>query len=345
MRAVDFFCGAGGLTQGLLQAGISVRLGLDVDARCRETYEANNPGARFLCCDLRTLQPDDLRSSLGARPTDGVLFAACAPCQPYSKQRGARRDSAARTLLLEFARFVEALRPGWVLVENVPGLRKTPGFSTYRRFLHVLDRAGYWWDDAVLDAKDYGVPQTRHRLVLVASRLRQPELPPPTHGPGRRAYTTVRDAIAQFPPISVGEAHPGVPNHVAADLSAANVARITSTPRDGGDRRLWPAHLRLPCHEGNHTGHTDVYGRMWWDRPAPALTCRCDSLSNGRYGHPEQHRAISLREAASLQSFPDDYVFLDPSRNHVAAQIGNAVPVALARVLGQSILRAARLRS
>lgn len=338
MVAVDFFCGAGGLTRGLLNAGISVRLGIDSDDRCLRTYEANNPGVRFLCGDVREVEPSNIATYLGDVPAERVLFGACAPCQPFSNQRGANHNSDDRTLLGAFARFVAAFLPGQVFIENVPGLRRKPGFSTYRRFCKALRELGYEWDEGVLDGKYYGVPQTRRRYVMVAMRGMKPALPLPTHGPDRLAYRTVRDAISHYPPLRAGETHPLVPNHRAAALSSLNLMRMQHTPPDGGDRRSWSTELELACHSNGHTGHTDVYGRMWWDRPAPALTSRCDSLSNGRYGHPEQDRAISLREAASLQSFPDSYVFDGPSKAHIATQIGNAVPVALAEVIARHIL-------
>ncbi len=169
-----------------------------------------------------------------------------------------------------------------------------------------------------------------------------PALPPRTHGPGLLPYWTVRDAVCHYPPIRAGETHPSIPNHRAAALSALNLERIQRVPPDGGDRRSWPPGLTLPCHRNGYEGHTDVYGRMWWDRPAPTLTTRCDSLSNGRYGHPQQHRAISLREAAALQSFPDDYIFYGGSKRSIALQIGNAVPVRLAETLGRHIVEMRR---
>jgi len=149
-------------------------------------------------------------------------------------------------------------------------------------------------------------------------------------------YKTVRHVISHFPEIRAGEAHNEILNHVAASIMPINLERIRQTPHDGGGRHSWPRRLYLKCHKGSYAGHTDVYGRMYWDRPAPALTGRCSSISNGRYGHPTQDRAISLREAASLQSFPDEYVFWG-SNKHVALQIGNAVPVKLAEVLGRHI--------
>ncbi|MBW8035828.1 MAG: DNA cytosine methyltransferase [Planctomycetes bacterium] len=337
MRAFDFFCGAGGLTRGLLDAGIKVVAGFDCDEHCRSTYEYNNPGARFIHADMREITLKALGTTERLHEYDNVLFAGCAPCQPFSPQRkgnGQRHDA---TLLSEFGRLVEAALPGYVLIENVPGITKVRGFSTFRRFLHMLEANRYQYACGILDAKRYGVPQNRRRLVLLATRHVQASLPVPKYGSSLRPFRTVRHAISHFPAIDAGEFHPDIPNHVAASITGLNLERLRNTPHDGGDRRSWPNSLRLECHKGNYEGHTDVYGRMSWDSPAPALTGRCNSISNGRYGHPEQDRAISLREAAALQSFPDGYVFFG-SNKHIAKQIGNAVSVRLAEHIGKHII-------
>jgi DNA (cytosine-5)-methyltransferase 1 len=214
------------------------------------------------------------------------------------------------------------------------------GFSTYRRVARMLTDLKYFVSVGVLDAKHFGVPQTRRRLVMLALRGKPIELPTPTHGPGFLPFRTVRDAIAHYPALAAGEQHAIVPNHRVAMLSATNAERIALTPRDGGSRASWPKKLWLPCHLKHGEAHTDSYGRMSWDRPAPTLTCKCHSLSNGRYGHPEQDRAISLREAATLQTFPENYAFHGTSIASLATQIGNAVPVSFARALGTQILAA-----
>lgn len=335
MKAYDFFCGAGGLTRGLLDAGIEVIAGFDRDEGCRSSYEHNNPGVRFVPTDIRKVGPTEL--GLEHRPGryDDVIFAAGAPCQPFSSQRKANGPHHDATLLGDFGRLVEATLPGCVLVENVPGIAKAPVFGA---FLKMLDKHGYKHVCSVLNAKHYGVPQNRRRQVLLACRYRQPPPFEPKYGDQLRPFRTVRQAISHFPAIRAGERHPGVPNHVAASITELNLERLRMTPPDGGDRRSWPERLRLECHRGNYRGHTDVYGRMRWDSPSPALTGRCNSISNGRYGHPEQDRAISLREAAALQSFPDGYVFFGCSKN-IAMQIGNAVPVRLAEHIGKHILQ------
>jgi DNA (cytosine-5)-methyltransferase 1 len=339
MIAIDFFCGAGGLTKGLTMAGINVVLGIDNNINCKGTYELNNPESKFLNVDISKTDIRDLEPYLGDYNSTEVLFAGCAPCQPFTKLKVNNENEFRSRLLGEFTKLVKAFQPGYVVIENVPGIAKVPGFSTFRRFLKVLKDSGYEYCQGILDAKDYGVPQTRNRIVLIASKNGKPTLPSPTHGPGLKPYETVADAISHFPAIEAGESHPTVPNHRASKLSDKNLERIQKTPHNGGDRRSWPLELWLECHKKGHSGHTDVYGRMWWKKPAPSITCRCDSLSNGRFGHPEQNRAISLREAASLQGFPDDYVFYGSSKSIIAAQIGNAVPIQLARRLGEHIIR------
>ena len=340
MRALDFFCGAGGLTRGLLDAGVQVVAGYDSDERCRKAYERNNR-VSFSSGRVEDLEPNSPTVAEYTGETDDLLFAACAPCQPFSKilQNGSTTHDP--TLLSAFGRLVAAVRPAYVLVENVPGIGMGVGQATLAKFRRTLDRCGYGWVDGILDAKHFGVPQNRRRFVLLAARTgRGPALPEPTHGREGESLRTVRDAIGRFPEIAAGESCSRFPNHRAACISDRNLERLRATPHDGGDRRSWPEHLWLACHRKDNSGHSDVYGRMAWDRPSPALTGRCHSISNGRYGHPEQDRAISLREAAAIQTFPDDYEFFGHSKA-IARQIGNAVPVLLARRLGEQILRAA----
>jgi DNA (cytosine-5)-methyltransferase 1 len=274
-------------------------------------------------------------------PKEELIFAGCAPCQPFSKQRRQVSRSGS-TLLGHFGRLVADFLPGFVVIENVPGIAKVRGNSTYRKFLRTLTSLGYQYQHGCLDAKWFGVPQSRNRWVVIATRFVPPSLPKPTHGPGLLEYRTVRQAIAHFPRLEAGEKSVSVPNHRAAMISPANLKRLRATPRDGGGRLDWPENLVLKCHRGSYRGHSDVYGRMGWDRPAPALTCRCFSISNGRYGHPVQDRAISLREGASLQTFPDDYVFYGVSQAAIGAQIGNAVPVKMGEALGKTILELRR---
>ena len=339
MKAIDFFCGAGGLTKGLQQAGIDVIAGIDLNKTCQPTYDVNNAPAKFVGADINNIQREDLKALIPdlMENRDNILFAGCAPCQSFSQQRRSNKKRPDATVLGEFGRLVEEVLPGSVLVENVPGIAKIKGRSTFKRFLEVLDRNGYSYVWDTLNAKDYGVPQNRVRMVLIAVRNGRASLPEKTHGEGLLPYNTVRDTIEKFPPLQAGESHPDILNHTAASIMQINMARLMATPHDGGDRQAWPNHLVLECHKNGHKGHGDVYGRMFWDLPAPTLTGKCYSFSNGRYGHPEQDRAISLREAASLQTFPDDYEFYG-NQGQKGLQIGNAVPVLLGEVLGRHIL-------
>lgn len=338
---VDFFCGCGGMTAGLIRAGVDVRLGIDLDPVCRKTYERNT-GVKFECRDIRRLSyrrvERAIRSAGGRRP---LLFAACAPCQPFSKVRkNGRKRGRDSELLLEFLRFVLRFRPDYVISENVPSLQSS-GRRIIRKFVSSLREAGYRTDFRIVNAADFGVPQHRLRLVILASRtaigVRVPE------GPTRRNRPTVREAIGNLPPTCAGARISKPPNHWTSGLSPKNLRRIRAVPKDGGDLRSVPSSLRPPSRKTRGRrwkgAFFDVYGRMRWDSPAPTLTTRCNSYSNGRYGHPEQDRAISLREAAALQSFPASYVFSVRSIGDGARLIGNAVPIRLAFHLARVLLK------
>ena len=231
MIAYDFFCGAGGLTRGLLDAGIEVAAGFDQEPRRQLTYERNNPGAKFVLSDIRDLRPEAMTLPSPAVRHSELLLAACAPCQPFSAQRKGTGSRDQAVLLGEFGRLVEAILPAYVLVENVPGIARVPGFSTFRRFCRMLDCNRYKRITQVLDAKHFGVPQNRRRLVLLAARNRIPSLPVPGHGPDRQPFRTVRQSIARFPPIPAGGTAPGFPNHVAASVSELNLRRRWPGPK------------------------------------------------------------------------------------------------------------------
>lgn len=337
----DFFSGCGGASCGFRAAGMEISFALDHNADAKASFEANFPDAHFESEDIRDASVEWIRRRMHSERPSPVLFAGCAPCQPFTKQNTRRPepDNDERVSLLDdFARLVVGCRPDLVFVENVPGLQKLDSDSQpFGGFLSRLDAAGYKVDYRAVRLAKYGIPQSRRRLVLVASRHGVIHLPDETHGPGtpNQRYATVRDWISHLPPIRAGEEHEEVPNHVAANLSARNLERVKATP-EGGGHRNWPDHLRLECHK-DFSGYTDVYGRMSWDAPASGLTTRCVSYSNGRFGHPEQDRAISIREAACLQTFPEDFVF-EGGVTSMARQIGNAVPVRLATLMGAQFL-------
>ena len=341
VRVYDFFSGCGGASCGFQAAGMEVAFALDHDADAKSSFEANFPDAHFDFVDIRKANLRAVRRRVEAEGPNPVLFSGCAPCQPFTKQNTTQplpdRDERV-PLLARFTRLVEVCQPDLVFVENVPGLQKLDANSQpFGGFLSRLGGAGYKLDYRPVILAKYGVPQSRRRLVLVGSRHGAIRLPDETHGPGTSCeqYTTVRDCISHLPPLRAGTAHRKVANHRAANLSPRNLERIKATPEGGGNRD-WPKHLQLQCHKGL-SGYSDVYGRMSWDTPASGLTTRCTSYSNGRFGHPEQDRAISVREAACLQTFPEDFVF-EGSMASMSRQIGNAVPVRLAELIGHRFI-------
>lgn len=339
IRVFDFFSGCGGTSCGFAQAGMEIAMGLDIDPDSALTFTKNFPDAAFIKADIRSLETSVLAPYINDRSSP-TLFCGCAPCQPFSRQNRNRVSTDQRAnLLAEFGRFVRVWLPDYVFVENVPGMQRLPeAEGPFPAFCMMLSELGYDHVSRTLPALWFGVPQTRERLVLLASRRGPIELPEPTHGPGREfpKFSTVRDWISYLPPIEAGETHPHDPDHRSSSLSPANLNRIAATP-EGGGRQDWPERLWLECHK-NHTGHSDVYGRLRWSAPASGLTTRCISYSNGRFGHPEQNRAISAREAACLQTFPRDYKFAGSLESR-ARQIGNAVPPLMAFRIGEQVLR------
>lgn len=337
ISCVDLFCGLGGLTHGLHRGGINVVAGIDVDAQCKFPYETNN-AAKFVERDVHDLSGDDLRAlwTVG----EHSLLAGCAPCQPFStysrKGRKTRKDTKWE-LVSDFGRLIRESQPDFVTMENVPQLLD---HKVLDRFLKSL--AGYHTWHKVIQCADYGVPQTRKRLVLLASRLGPIELIPPPLTEEKN-WPTVRSAISHLRPLAAGQTDSQDSLHAACKLSALNLRRIKAS-RQGGTWRDWDRSLVASCHRKT-TGATypSVYGRMEWDAPAPTVTTQCFGYGNGRFGHPEQHRAISLREAAILQTFPESYRFLKAGErvrfNIIGRLIGNAVPVRLGEVVAQSFIR------
>jgi len=335
ITAIDLFCGAGGLTHGLGQAGIDVRLGVDVDPACEYPYRSNND-ADFLLRSVEELSLDDLGAFYDH---DGFrLLAGCAPCQTFSTYNHKATESDDRWwLLLHFSRLVDELRPDFVTMENVPGLEVQGVFLS---FVNALERLDYnvWYK--VVNCDDYGLPQMRKRLVLLASRHGVIELMSPTvFCDGKRS--DVRSAIGDLPVLGAGASDPEDPLHRASSLSELNLRRIRAS-RQAGTWQDWPDELLSDCHR-RISGKTyqSVYGRMAWHRQAPTITTQFYGYGNGRFGHPEQDRALSLREGAILQSFPRDYKFVRPGervfQKSIGRLIGNAVPVRLGEVIGASL--------
>lgn len=334
----DFFAGCGGTSLGFSHAGIAPALAVDWEPDAAATFRLNFPETAVIEGDIRYLEVDEVHAALRSSGDKIRLFAGCAPCQPFAGHRHEPTHRDGRSLLLlEFLRFVEALGPELIFVENVAGMQRlSASQGPFAEFVDEVSKTHHVAYDTVSSA-DYGVPQTRRRLVFVASRLGPIDMPEPTHGPRtEHPHATVREWISDLPPLAAGHEDPDVSSHRAMRLSSLNLARIRATP-EGGDRRDWPRHLWPDCHRGGFGGHTDVYGRLSWDKKAPALTTRCISYSNGRFGHPDQDRALSAREAARLQTFPVDFQFCGSLASQ-ARQIGNAVPVALARRFGHHLM-------
>lgn len=337
--AVDLFCGAGGLTHGLLQAGIKVSAGIDIDEQARHAFVKNNAGAAFLCWDVSRKNYPSIAKLFDKDKIK--LLAGCAPCQPFSRLTNGIQEHEAWDLLDNFGRFVEGILPELVTMENVPELAAR-GRKVFDRFVRALERHGYKVDWKLVRCVEYGIPQARQRLVLLASRLGPIAVPEGGYRDPSQ-WETVRETIGNLPPLESGEEDPTDPLHVASQLSAINLKRIRATPHDGGTRRDWPDDLVLDCHrKESGQSYGSIYGRMWWDQPSPTMTTLCNGIGNGRFGHPEQDRAITLREAALFQSFPRSYEFWPRdqklNRKAVGRMIGNAVPPRLATALGEALL-------
>jgi DNA (cytosine-5)-methyltransferase 1 len=338
VAAVDLFCGAGGLSCGLLRAGIRIAAGVDSNPACAYPFGENNKAA-FILGDAEGLGPGFV-SSLYPKRCIRVL-AGCVPCQPFSPYSGRHRKNGGtderRNLLSVFARHVRETMPEIVVSENVDGLTKE---GVFLNFVEGLLSLGYSVHAVSADCRNYGVPQTRRRLILLASRIGDIRFAEPTHE--GTDVPTVRQAIGHLPAIRDGEASADDPLHVAAKLSELNLMRIKSS-KPGGTWRDWNEDLRLSCH-GKKSGksYLSVYGRMSWDTPAPTVTTQFYGYGNGRFGHPEQDRALSLREGALLQSFPENYAFAREGEKvkmrEIATLIGNAVPVKLAEAIGKSVM-------
>jgi DNA (cytosine-5)-methyltransferase 1 len=345
--AVDLFCGVGGKTHGFIDAGIPVAAGIDIDEKCAYSYQFNNPGAVFVNKGIEELSKYELENFYPKNVTRVLI--GCAPCQPfssYSFRYGAAKSTSRKGddrwgLLYAFRDKILDFLPEIVTAENVPEIFRL-NHLVYRRFVKDLTANGYSVSHGIVKCADFGVPQTRERLVLLASRLGPISMIAPTHTPAN--YVTVRDAIGKMPRIEAG----AIPSrrdalHRSSRLSDLNMQRIKVTA-EGGGWRDWQDDLKLDCHKrASGATYPSVYGRMNWDELAPTITTQCFGLGNGRFGHPKQNRAISLREAALLQTFPPDYQFVAPDEKvtfkNIGRHIGNAVPPVLGRAIALSILR------
>ncbi len=338
IEVIDLFCGIGGLSFGMKSKGFDILAGYDLDATCRYAYEANNE-AKFIYKDIKTVSADEIGSIYGQNSIR--VLAGCAPCQPFSSYafKNKKKDPNKYDLLYEFGRLVKEVLPDIVTMENVSQILSFKEKPVLLDFVELLGKYGYHVSINKVYCPKYGIPQTRKRLVLLASRLGKIELIPPTHKPNE--YKTVKDTIGDLPELKAGEADPNDPLHRAKTLSPKNLDRIRHTPYGGGWKD-WPEELKLQCHktDGGKT-FGSVYGRMVWEKPAPTMTTQCTGLGNGRFGHPTQDRAISVREAALIQTFPKTYKFFadeqDVAITKASRYIGNAVPPRLGEIIAESI--------
>lgn len=331
---VDLFCGVGGLTCGLETAGLNVIAGYDLDASCEYTYTCNND-AIFINRNIEEVTGKEIRKLL--RGYDVKILAGCAPCQPFSrhqKDKKNRRKHKDWKLLYQFGRLVNEVRPHIVSMENVPELENEQVFVDFVKLLHDLK---YNITYKVINAADYGVPQRRKRLLLLASKRKKIEFIEPTH----QTPITVRQVIGELPPVIAGGQNEVDNLHIAATLSEINIQRIQHSVQ-GGTWRDWPEELVLKCHKkASGRSYPSVYGRMRWDDVAPTITTQFTCYGTGRFGHPVQDRALTLREGAMLQTFPINYSFVRHGEavilKNVARYIGNAVPPRLGEIIGLSI--------
>ena len=334
-RVIDLFCGVGGLTCGLKKAGLNVVAVFDFNETCQYSYEYNNK-AKFICADISNLDSKEIEKYYNDK--DFKILVGCAPCQTFSKQTNKYKDrihDKKWTLLNYFAEHINNIEPDIISMENVPELVKFDIFENFRN--NLIDK-GYYVSYQIVNCSEYGLPQKRKRLVLLASKLGKISLIKPDTKIKKR---TVQDVIGNLPPLKAGGIDPNDPLHRCPKLSEINIERIKQS-KPGGTWHDWDESLLLECYK-KPSGETysSVYGRMRWDSPSPTMTTQFYIYGTGRYGHPEQNRALSLREGAILQTFPRNYKFTRKgdtiTYKVLGRQIGNAVPVDLGKIIGESI--------
>ncbi|MBK6700478.1 MAG: DNA cytosine methyltransferase [Saprospiraceae bacterium] len=344
LKAIDFFCSGGGMSFGLQKAGIKVIAGIDYDISCKETYEANVKNAKFLHYDIFKLQPKTIDKvlNLSRENTDNLILIGCTPCQYWSQIRTNKNKSKeGRDLLTEFLRFVNYYLPGFVVVENVPGIFRNRSKSKLQFFIEDLEKLGYVIHSEIHDMSDYGVPQKRKRYTLIANRISKEKIIPKKG----KHKVLVKDVLGKnngFPKVLAGNRDNTAFNHTVASLSELNLARVKKVKRNGGTRFDFAniPELQLQCFKGKDNSFIDTYGRLSWDDLAPTITTKFFNVSSGKFVHPEEDRALSLREGASLQTFPKSFIFKTNSIAQTAKIIGNAVPPKYAKAIGESIFNA-----
>ena len=338
LKAVDFFCGAGGLTYGLRSSGIQVIAGIDNNKSCKATFEKNNAGTIFLERDISIYSPPDLAMDLKIRKRDDyMVFVGCAPCQFWTQMHTNKKKSKkTQGLILNFKEFIEYFKPGFVFMENVPRISsKNPIID----FVSALKKMKYHVSCSIIDMSLYKIPQKRKRFTLLASRISKISFPKP-----QQTRVSVKKVLGEqngFPSIKAGTKDTTDFLHTTVHLSEKNIQRLKMTKKDGGDRAIWMAKkkFQLPCYIKKRKIFSDTYARMRWNQPSPTITTKFTSISNGRFAHPEEHRGLSLREGAVLQTFPKQYKFVESNISATAKMIGNAVPPKFAKIIGKQIIQ------
>ncbi len=338
IKVVDLFCGIGGLSHGFVNEKFNVVAGIDIDVSCKFAFEKNNH-AKFITKSIDEIDGKELNKLYGGAKIK--ILVGCAPCQNFSSYmfKDKNKESKKWTLLYEFSRIIEEVQPEIVSMENVAQLLNFKIAPVFEDFINNLKRQGYYVSYEVVNCPDYGIPQNRKRLILLASKLGEINLISKTHT--IKNYVTVKDTIGNLSKINDGEKDKNDPFHVSRKLSIINKKRIIATPY-GGSWKNWEESLQLACHKKDSgKSYPSVYGRMLWEKPSPTMTTHCIGYGNGRFGHPIQNRAISLREASLLQTFPMNYQFAENinaiNTTVIARQLGNAVPVKLGQVVAKSI--------
>ena len=351
MKAVEIFAGGGGLAVGLERAGIHPIAAIEFEPHAAATFKANHPGVKVFCQDVREICGSQLLE-IAEGPIE--ILAACPPCQGYSSLTSKwRRTDPRCELVSEVARLTEEIKPLAVMIENVPGLA-AKGWPVFGDLISRLEKGGYICNWDVLQVADYGVPQLRRRLVLLAGLGFKIELPPPTHSQradgGLPRWRTVRDAIGRMKEaLTYTEAQrcggpQAVDWHIVRTLAPQNQERLANL-REGQSGAELPDELRPACHRNGYRGFSNVYGRLSWDQPSATITAGCTTLSKGRFGHPDKNRTISVREAALLQTFPPDYFFDTTVVDRVCEMIGNALPCDFAAAIAAQVAAAVQAQA
>lgn len=359
-KAIDLFCGAGGLSLGLKNSGFDIILGVDIDESALKTYKNNFNKTQILNEDIRYVTSSTISKLTGIAKGDNFLLAGCPPCQGFSNIGKRDQKDIKNQLVFDYVRLVMELEPSFILMENVPGMSRGVGKEIFKQVVSELNNK-YKTEHAILNSADYGVPQIRKRLVLHGIRSDiyyeliklstnkdgSSILPKKTHSDPNKNdgsftdWINLKNAIYDLPPIQAGEEYSGnkkIFNHRARSISDKNLFKLNYIRNNGGSRNCLPDEYVLECHKNSKTSYGDTYGVMDWYKPSPTLTSGCTSISKGRFGHPEQNRAISFREAARIQTFTDDFIF-HGNMNSMSLQIGNAVPPLLAQASGMKIIQ------